>query len=396
MATSPPAESFRGLLLRHRGRTGLTQGQLADHIGVARRTIQDWESGLNYPTAGRLQAAILEAGGLAAGREADEAMALWVAADRESSRTHPPFDTTWFARLLAVQLTAVSVPATRRAAIESAACLQDWGEAPDSSEFLGRTDELARLRRWVLDERCRLVTVLGMGGIGTTILISRLALEVARSFERVYWRSLRDAPPPGEWLGGAIGFVSDLQLAPPPSDSERIALLLRLLRERRCLLVLDNSEALFEPGYGGRYRAGMDGYSRVLEALRDATHQSCLILTSREAPPELSFAFGRAVRSFQLGGLSMGEARQLMGPKQLVGSNQEWAELNARLGGNGLALKVVGETQAWLVLISPRQWSPKGSISGAQFRLARMVHCSLREHPPGRSAWYYPTGRSGG
>ena len=63
-----------------------------------------------------------------------------------------------------------------------------------------RTDELATLQRWILDERCRLVAVLGMGGIGKTSLAARLAQEVASSFERVYWRSLRDAPPVGEWL----------------------------------------------------------------------------------------------------------------------------------------------------------------------------------------------------
>ena len=42
------AESFQGLLLRHRGRTRLTQRQLATRAGVSRRSVQDWEAGLNY------------------------------------------------------------------------------------------------------------------------------------------------------------------------------------------------------------------------------------------------------------------------------------------------------------------------------------------------------------
>ena len=51
-------------------------------------------------------------------------------------------------------------------------------------------------------------------------------------------------------------------------DSERLTALLQLLRERRCLLVLDNSETLFEPGQQqGSYRAGMVGYGRLLEAV---------------------------------------------------------------------------------------------------------------------------------
>jgi len=41
MNASPLAESFRGLLLRHRGRSGLTQRYLATRVGAHRRTFQD-------------------------------------------------------------------------------------------------------------------------------------------------------------------------------------------------------------------------------------------------------------------------------------------------------------------------------------------------------------------
>jgi DNA-binding XRE family transcriptional regulator len=55
-AADRTAESFQGLLLRHRGRTGLTQRQLATRVGVSRGSLQGWEAGLNYslptPTPG--------------------------------------------------------------------------------------------------------------------------------------------------------------------------------------------------------------------------------------------------------------------------------------------------------------------------------------------------------
>ena len=263
MNTSGATESFRSLLLRCRGRTGLIQRDLAARAGVSLRSVQDWEAGVTLPSAERLQAlirALAEAGGLTTGHETREARELWAAVERETPRMHTPFDEARFGALLGGLSQAPPSQAAPR--------VQDWGEAPDTSDFVGRAEELALLQSWVLEERCRLVAVLGMGGIGKTSLAARLAQTVAPSFERVYWRSLRNAPPVSEWLAGAIGFLSDQQVVPPPSESERITALLQLLRARRCLLVLDNSETLFEPGQReGRYRAGMDGYGRVLQAV---------------------------------------------------------------------------------------------------------------------------------
>ncbi len=101
-ADANQAESFSGLLLRSRGRTGLTQRELGERVGVHRRSIQDWESGLNHPTAERLKALIqvlMEAGGFSSARQADEAEAMWACVKRDAPRTRAPFDDVWFARL---------------------------------------------------------------------------------------------------------------------------------------------------------------------------------------------------------------------------------------------------------------------------------------------------------
>ena len=45
------AESFRDLLLRHRGRTGRTQRQLATDLDVNVRTVQQWEAGASIRAA---------------------------------------------------------------------------------------------------------------------------------------------------------------------------------------------------------------------------------------------------------------------------------------------------------------------------------------------------------
>jgi hypothetical protein len=190
-----------------------------------------------------------------------------------------------------------------------------------------------------------MVAVLGIGGIGKTMLAARLTQDVAPEFERVCWRSVRNAPPITEWLGGVIGFLSNQQLIPPEGEAARLDQLLQLLRDRRCLLVLDNFETVLEAGrYDRSYRAGYAGYGATVQAIGQAGHQSCLVLTSREAPPELGALVGGAVRVLELGGLGVAEAQLLLADKQLSGNADDWVSLVVRFGGNGLALKIVGES----------------------------------------------------
>jgi hypothetical protein len=93
-----------------------------------------------------------------------------------------------------------------------------------------------------------------------------------------------------------------------------------------------------------RYRDGYMGYGRVLQAIGEGRHHSCLVVTSREVPPELDMLGGDAIRTLQLSGLGVAEAQALLANKQLSGTPDEWADLIAQYAGNGLALKVVGES----------------------------------------------------
>jgi transcriptional regulator with XRE-family HTH domain len=251
-------ESFHGLVLQLRGRTGLTQREIAARIGVHITSIRGWEAGANYPGVASLQALIaagFQAGGFTAGRERQEAQALWAAALRDAPRFRTPFDGAWFGRLAAGQRErdqpeAESIGAAPSSAVISTVSTrrQSWGEAPDIAGFLGRASERELLREWVIDERSRLVAVLGLGGIGKSLLATRLSHDLAPSFERIFWRSLRDAPTPDEWLAEAIGFLAPNDSGPSHAESAQARRLLELLRDTRCLLVLDNFETVLQPG----------------------------------------------------------------------------------------------------------------------------------------------------
>jgi hypothetical protein len=142
------------------------------------------------------------------------------------------------------------------------------GEAPDVVGLVGRIAELETCRNWILKDNCRLLTVLGMGGIGKTVFVARLAQDLVADSQCVYCRSLRDALPTSNWLAGAICVVSGYRLIPPSNESERLTpLLQQSLRERRTLLVLDNFEALFEPRQPSAYRAESAGHGRIPQTL---------------------------------------------------------------------------------------------------------------------------------
>ena len=198
---------------------------------------------------------LLEAGGLRSGHEAAEAQELWTAVLREAPRMHTPFDQAWFESLLATRAgcARLRAPAAAGAASGSKASWRASTARIGARRRTCSTSSAAPTSWRCLRAGCWTSAAgwwpcWAWAASARPAWLARLAQELAPGFERVYWRSLRNAPPVGEWLAGAIGFLSDQQLVPPAAESERLAVLLRLLRERRCLLVLDNFETLLEPG----------------------------------------------------------------------------------------------------------------------------------------------------
>ncbi|HEX6553157.1 MAG TPA: NB-ARC domain-containing protein [Ktedonobacteraceae bacterium] len=375
--------AFGQRLLTLRTSLGLTQAAVASHLGVSRKAVGGWEAGESYPKASHLKALLtlcVRQQVFPPGREEEEIRAFWQAAHQKVL-----LDESWLSALLKPPSTpptlgpgeesggALVGSAPPAAATDSARALQpeqsspslgtlaskapagsgprvDWGEALDVPSFYGREGELTTLSQWVVQERCRVVSVLGMGGIGKSALATRVMHQVAEHFQVVLWRSLRDAPECSALLEECLQVLAPQPLREVPASLEgRLSLLLEHLRDQRALLVLDNLESLLSEGESrGRLLSGYEGYGQLLRRMGETGHQSCLLLTSREKPPDLHALEGRhtLVRSLRLSGLEAGACEQLLAEHELRGSPEERARLVQAYEGNPLALNIVAETIA--------------------------------------------------
>ncbi|UFP92930.1 NB-ARC domain-containing protein [Gloeobacter morelensis] len=225
---------------------------------------------------------------------------------------------------------------------------QDWAEAIDVKNFHGRAEELAALTTWIVQDKCRVVALLGMGGIGKTSLSVKLAETVTENFDYVLWRSLRNAPPLQEILVDIFQFVGLTQ--PPIShrvSNVKQSQLIDLFRSHRCLIVFDNVETVMDgTRKAGYYREGYEDYGELFKSVGSSSHKSCLVLTSREKPKDLGPLEGKTlpVRSLRLQGLQENDGLEILKERGLDISTGDSKELLRYYGGNPLAIKMVAST----------------------------------------------------
>ena len=236
---------------------------------------------------------------------------------------------------------------------------ESWGEAPDIPFFHGRQQELATLEQWIIQDKQRLINILGFAGMGKTSLVrggigkTDLSLQLARrvrgDFEYSIWRRLLNAPPLKLLLTELIEFVSDaqpIQLA--TTIDGLITQLLHYLTQRRCLLILDNVESILQSENGtGNYRSGYEGYGNFFRRIGTSEHQSCLLLTSRVKPRDIELMEGvHPVRTLELNGLDTAAGRAIFqdiartNDANFQGKEEDWSDLISFYSGNPLALEV--------------------------------------------------------
>jgi predicted ATPase/DNA-binding SARP family transcriptional activator len=140
-------------------------------------------------------------------------------------------------------------------------------DQPPLTSFVGRREEIELLVARLAGPACRLLTLVGPGGIGKTRLAGEVAARCAQSFaDGVQLVPLSGTTLP-DHIPGAVASALGLSLLGSSGGWPDLA---TALREREQLLVLDNVEQLLDA-------------APALAALLHAAPRLKLLLTSREA-----------------------------------------------------------------------------------------------------------------
>lgn len=194
----------------------------------------------------------------------------------------------------------------------------DWKEAINGpASFYGRREELETIVKSIRQNRCQVLKIHGLSGIGKTVLMKRIAESIQDQYEVIIWRSLAGAPLLKElvtdilWSGFNIAEKDETRLIPQLIDR---------IQTHSCLIMLDGLEAILQSQtLSGNYREQYQNYAEFLHILEESTHSSCILITCLENPGgSISAQHEGSNYSLRLSGLSTLETQQLLEGESLT------------------------------------------------------------------------------
>ena len=185
----------------------------------------------------------------------------------------------------------------------------DLEEAPNLQDVYGREQELSKLETWIVKEHCALVGVLGMGGIGKTLLLRKFVDKVKDKFDYVIWKNFKYPALLEDFLTHieSYFFVNNSETtANKKNISQKILSLISFLKQHRCLLIFDHWEQLMITNEisADQREINYDNYGRFLRSVSELEHQSCVVFIGLEIHRQMDIADKFRVRELTLTGLN--------------------------------------------------------------------------------------------
>lgn len=138
------------------------------------------------------------------------------------------------------------------------------------STFIGREEELTQIGELLADANCRLVTLVGIGGIGKTRLATQSAIRALDSHADGVWMVELASLTEADFLPQQVASVLRVSAQEAREGYSETDVLVDYLREKSLLLVIDNCEHLVE------------ACAEFAETLLRGCPQVKLLATSRE------------------------------------------------------------------------------------------------------------------
>ena len=223
---------------------------------------------------------------------------------------------------------------------------------PPVRNWVQRTKEIEILKTTIVNSDITAISIVGLPGIGKTTLVSQLIRQLHTEntpFTCAAWQSLESAtgkaPPCDRTIDSLLFTLSngDITTATNAQNDcgKKTENLLKILREKLCLLVFDRAETLLQAGEAktaGYFADDCAEYAWLFKQLLETEHQSKIIFTSRESLAELP---PTVTREIQLNGLDRDSAISLLQSFNLTANPEELAEMGDRYSGHPKALQLV-------------------------------------------------------
>ena len=199
-------------------------------------------------------------------------------------------------------------------------------QSPKITYFHGRTNELSTLSKWVENPNTRLISILGISGIGKSTLVKYFLDTHTIPFDAIIWKNIKLSNSLNSIL---TEIITELNVNSQDINTNNLLnQSLELFNQKRCLIILDNLEEIFTPQqFAGQYQPEHQDYKTFLQMITEIEHQSCLIVISQEKCQEMISLDSELypIHCLELSGLDNSATEILK--NQRLKNEENWLEL---------------------------------------------------------------------